>query len=541
MNDDQIMHAMVLDDTYHVERVLANGECGTTELVTIEQAGPFVRKKISNDLARRRVWSALADCSSTRLPRVQATYELPDRFVVVYDFVPGTNLDAYVSQNGPVDSTQAIQIALDLCDAIADLHAHGVIHRDISPSNVILAKDGAHLIDLGIARMRVEGATKDTTSLGTWGFASPEQYGFAQTDARSDIYSIGRVLGFALTGIRPDSDDYEQALLTSKVPDAVKEIVAKACAFEPSSRYQSADEMAQAFSVQSQPNCNQDAPAPGKAAKGLATRRSDGAFAPDAASLRFGRIGRVPLVFLAIGVVLLLLGLGFEIAQPGVKSSNARNNGNISATQRGSGEASASGRVADNGESSIRLGIVEAGWTTDADGFVHYGIGIKNQSSTASVEYPTIKIIGYSESGSVIFSDERVFGPIGPGQTNYYGDQAGNGTSPARVEFKPVKPQDYAITAPSETPAIEINDTSAVEDDSGITSFTGLLALKGAPEESDAYQLALSIILRNEAGEIVAGYSDYITCPASGGSIAFSVDAYDPPAYSSYEVHASQQ
>lgn len=64
MNDSQLMHAMSLDDTYRVEQVLARGEDGITELVTIDGTGPFVRKKMRQELARRNVWSALTECSS---------------------------------------------------------------------------------------------------------------------------------------------------------------------------------------------------------------------------------------------------------------------------------------------------------------------------------------------------------------------------------------------------------------------------------------------------------------------------------------------
>lgn len=64
LNDAQVMHAMALDDMYHVQRVLARGAGELTELVTIEDAGPFVRKKIPGEIARRGVWSALGQCCS---------------------------------------------------------------------------------------------------------------------------------------------------------------------------------------------------------------------------------------------------------------------------------------------------------------------------------------------------------------------------------------------------------------------------------------------------------------------------------------------
>ena len=245
LNDNQVMHAMHIDDAYRVERVLASGMGGETELVTIEGAGPFVRKKIPEEFARRRVWSALSECDCPRLPKVEATYELPDRFVVVYDYVPGDTLEQFLAGRERLSGTLVARFALEICEAASALHSCGVVHRDISPANIIVAKDGAHLVDLGIARMRAEGVSRDTMSLGTWGFASPEQYGFAQTDARSDVYSIGRILGYAITGMRPDEEGYDAALSdSSRVSACLKRIIDTACAFEPSARYQSAEALA---------------------------------------------------------------------------------------------------------------------------------------------------------------------------------------------------------------------------------------------------------------------------------------------------------
>lgn len=209
MDDKQAMHAMSIDDAYHVERTLARGPSGVTELVSIDGNGPFVRKKIPSPLAQRNVWAALSACQSNRLPRVEATYELPDRFVIVYDYVPGSTLAQIAEENGRLAPNVAVQLIDQICEAVQELHQHGVIHRDITPANIILARDGAHLIDFGIARIRSEASnrSRDTTALGTYGFASPEQYGFAKTDARSDVFSLGRLLGFMLTGVYPDASD----------------------------------------------------------------------------------------------------------------------------------------------------------------------------------------------------------------------------------------------------------------------------------------------------------------------------------------------
>lgn len=246
MDDKQAMHAMSIDDAYHVERTLARGPSGVTELVSIDGNGPFVRKKIPSPLAQRNVWAVLSACQSNRLPRVEATYELPDRFVIVYDYVPGSTLAQIVEENGRLAPNVAVQLIDQICEAVQELHQHGVIHRDITPANIILARDGAHLIDFGIARIwsASSNRSRDTTALGTYGFASPEQYGFAKTDARSDVFSLGRLLGFMLTGAYPDASDYEQRLADdAAVPARLRAAIGYACAFEPSKRPQSVQEV----------------------------------------------------------------------------------------------------------------------------------------------------------------------------------------------------------------------------------------------------------------------------------------------------------
>ena len=117
MDDKQAMHAMSIDDAYHVERTLARGPSGVTELVSIAGTGPFVRKKIPSPLAQRNVWAALSACQSNRLPRVEATYELPDRFVIVYDYVPGSTLAQIAEENGRLAPNVAVQLIDQICEA----------------------------------------------------------------------------------------------------------------------------------------------------------------------------------------------------------------------------------------------------------------------------------------------------------------------------------------------------------------------------------------------------------------------------------------
>ncbi|MFQ9742746.1 MAG: protein kinase domain-containing protein [Slackia sp.] len=143
---------------------------------------PYLRKKIPSSLVDRRVWTALSECSSLRLPHVVATYETPDEFVVVCDFVPGDTLHERKARRLPFRGGAH---CADVCEAVEELHRRGIAHRDISPRNVLVAADGAHLIDLGIARP-LERSPSESPHFDPR-LAAPEQYGFAPVDERTDV------------------------------------------------------------------------------------------------------------------------------------------------------------------------------------------------------------------------------------------------------------------------------------------------------------------------------------------------------------------
>lgn len=546
MNDNQLMHAMSLDDTYRVEQVLARGEDGITELVTIDGAGPFVRKKIRQELARRNVWSALTECSSPRLPRVEATYELPEHFVVVYDFVPGRTLSKVIETDGPLTSESAVSLGIELCEAAEELHRHGIVHRDISPNNIVVAANGAHLIDLGIARMRVEGASKDTTSLGTWGFASPEQYGFAQTDARSDVYSIGRVLGFALTGIRPDDETYEQALkaILEHAPAKLVHAITRACSFEPSARFQSANDMAEVLAGSSQPKTDRaSSDASQQADKAKATTRTHAQkHQPEKTGAQ--ALGSLLLKLILIAAVLAGLLAGGAIAISSFHAARENSSSPASSPQSsqpsGASTAAKANTASDAGNLTAELSIVESGWSAGEGGYVYFGIGLKNSDGSAAIAFPTVKIYGYDANGNVIFTDEKIYSAIEPGQTVYFGDQTGNGTAPARVEFKAVKPSGVALDTPTEAPTYKIFDNGESDGADGMHSFSAKLKLQSAPSDFDKTQVFLSAILRDKQGRIVAGYDEFTDCPAVGSTVPVSVDVQNPPEYTSCDIYAAQ-
>ncbi|MGN0055457.1 MAG: serine/threonine-protein kinase [Atopobiaceae bacterium] len=254
MDDAQTMCAMEIDESYVVRRVLTNHEAGATELVASEGGELCVRKRIPRALANPQAWATAMMLDCPRVAKVVQLYTLPDQLVVVTQYVPGRSLSEIVDSEGPLGARAAVNVSLQVAEAAAALHAVGIVHRDIKPSNVIMGANGAVLVDLGSARLHDESAVRDTTLLGTAGFAAPEQYGFAQTDARSDIYSIGRLMAYLVEGdteaegsaaaaVAFATDPLDAKVLSQRSSDAYAAIAQRCCAFEPSARYQTDAEL----------------------------------------------------------------------------------------------------------------------------------------------------------------------------------------------------------------------------------------------------------------------------------------------------------
>lgn len=121
------------------------------------------------------------------------------------EFVFGNNLDKIVYNKMGVDPKIAEKWMVQLCSGVESLHNRNIIHRDITPNNVMVDYEGnIKLIDFNISRERKQSASRDTTVMGTAGYASPEQFGFTQTGFGADIYAMGVLLNFMLTGKMPN-------------------------------------------------------------------------------------------------------------------------------------------------------------------------------------------------------------------------------------------------------------------------------------------------------------------------------------------------
>ena len=163
------------------------------------------------------------------LPRFVAEYSGEEMRCVLREYVPGEPLSR-VAAACKFSEEEIIGLGQKLCDQLASLHGLNppVIHRDVKPQNVVLRPDGTPvLIDFGISRVVSKGRA-DTFIYGTDGFAPPEQYGFAPTDCRSDIYSLGMLLEWLRTG---------EAKPPEKPSTPLQKAIARCTAFDPRRRF----------------------------------------------------------------------------------------------------------------------------------------------------------------------------------------------------------------------------------------------------------------------------------------------------------------
>ncbi len=156
-----------------------------------------VLKRIDNP----EVYRKLKELKISGIPTIYSISERDGAFYAIEEFINGSTLDSLVASKGSLTPHEVREIVCKLCRILAPVHGAGLVHRDIKPSNIIITSNNeVYLIDFGIARAQNATASKDTKHLGTEFYASPEQYGFAQTDNKSDIYSIGRLMITLLTG-----------------------------------------------------------------------------------------------------------------------------------------------------------------------------------------------------------------------------------------------------------------------------------------------------------------------------------------------------
>lgn len=200
--------------------------------------------------ARASAEAALAEAGLMKkldhpaLPRIVDILKTESRLYIVMDYIEGEPLDTILRRKGPVPDGQVREWSEQLAQVLDYLHSLDppVIYRDMKPANVIISPQGkVRLIDFGIAREYKPGMARDTCILGTPGYAAPEQSGMRQTDARSDIYSLGMTMCAMLTAGKPP--DFALADSRIKIPEELAVIIRHCTMIDPERRYQNCREL----------------------------------------------------------------------------------------------------------------------------------------------------------------------------------------------------------------------------------------------------------------------------------------------------------
>ncbi len=226
--------------------------------------------------------------------------EIDGRLYVDMRLVEGRDLQSILA-DGPLDAARAVMIVEQVATALDAAHQIGLVHRDVKPSNILVAKyDFAYLIDFGIARAADQtGLTSTGSTIGTWAYMAPERFGTGQADPRSDVYALTCVLYECLTGRHPfPGESVEQqvaghlsipppqpSIAHPGVSPAFDAVIAKGMAKDPGERYQTTVELAEAARTSlSMPTHLVTAPEPPATAKtvGLQTVPSPGEELPSA-------------------------------------------------------------------------------------------------------------------------------------------------------------------------------------------------------------------------------------------------------------------
>lgn len=199
-----------------------------------------VRNKFNNkDMVVRSfstivsAYEELYNINSPNLPLIYDVINLEDGQIILEEFIDGVTI-AEVMESGKYHYLGTRKVIRSICHALNILHKKNLVHRDIKPENVIISNNGrVVLIDFNAAR-KTSTASKDTVIMGTVGYASPEQLGVAQSDARTDIYAVGILLNVMITGKHPSE---------KLAKGRAGKIVRKCTDVNPDNRFQSAKKL----------------------------------------------------------------------------------------------------------------------------------------------------------------------------------------------------------------------------------------------------------------------------------------------------------
>ncbi len=241
-------------EKYHVLLCLKDSEDKQTWLLE-ERKGRerFVLKKAAGEQgkflqAEYELLKELTLQEKSINPKIIELKSTEEEVYLLRPYVQGATIRELVEQDGVMTVMEAAELLRQLCRKIAIFHHYHppVIHRDIKPENIIVTAMGRiRLIDFETARCYKPEQPKDTVCIGTRGYAAPEQFGFGQTDVRTDIYGAGKVLLYMVTA---GCEKEDIKLLKTGKEKELKKIILRCCAYDPDKRYQNIEQLEEALS-----------------------------------------------------------------------------------------------------------------------------------------------------------------------------------------------------------------------------------------------------------------------------------------------------
>ncbi|HET7380848.1 MAG TPA: serine/threonine-protein kinase, partial [Gaiellales bacterium] len=261
MDSTYLPNGTLLQDRYEILGEIGRGGYSVVYRARDRRVGSEVAIKLlmpppaAARLARERLRREVQAVRRVSHPGIVQVFDVaedgPWGFVVM-EYVAGPDLAVRIRERGPLDAGSVALLGREVADALAVAHRRGILHRDVKPQNILLAPDGrARLTDFGSARLAGQATLTQTGGLvGTIDYAAPEVLAGARADARSEVYSLGVTLFYALTGAlppragrgaahTPDGGHHPQSR-RADVPAWLDQAVARATAADPAERFPSA-------------------------------------------------------------------------------------------------------------------------------------------------------------------------------------------------------------------------------------------------------------------------------------------------------------
>lgn len=229
-----------LDGRYQKLVPLGKNSQGTTYLAQDNVTGKIVVKKyISVESAE--LYLRLKTVRQKNLAHIfQVAKKEEDAFVIM-EYISGQTLEEYQKEYLIFSEKETEDYIKQLLEGLGEIHKQNIVHRDINPKNILISTDGIiKILDFGIGRLYKAKQNCDTEILGTVGYAAPEQFGFMQSDRRTDIFAVGVLMNWMLTGKLPQENIYTK--------NKLGEIIQTCIQIDPEKRYKDTTEILLAFS-----------------------------------------------------------------------------------------------------------------------------------------------------------------------------------------------------------------------------------------------------------------------------------------------------